>query len=256
MAMAFESPELTWLAPGQAFPEISLSWNENTPAPGLLAAGGSLDVATLCRAYSRGIFPWFSQGQPILWWCPDPRMVLTCSEFRLHPSFRKSLRQFRRHHDYEIRVDFAFEQVIQACASSPRHGQSGTWIVPGMISAYCALHEAGFAHSFETWMGGELVGGLYCVGIGKAVFGESMFSLRPQASKFALAALVAFCRRHGITQIDCQQQTKHLASLGARAMPREQFLDAVASGLTQQSPTWRFSPADWDDLNPLEPAPA
>ena len=183
-------------------------------------------------------------------------MVLTCSEFRLHPSFKKSLKKFRRHAEYEIRIDFAFEQVIRACASSARLGQSGTWIVPDMISAYCALHEAGFAHSVETWMHGELVGGLYCVGLGKSVFGESMFSLRPDASKTALAALVAFCRHHGISQIDCQQQTSHLASLGARAMPRQQFLEDVTNGLTQETPAWRFALEYWDRLNPLEPAPA
>lgn len=254
--MSSESPELTWLAPGQAFPEISMSWDTHTPAPGLLAAGGRLDVATLCSAYSLGIFPWFSHGQPILWWCPDPRMVLTCSDFRLHPSFRKALKKFRRHAECEIRIDFAFEQVVRACASSARQGQSGTWIVPDMISAYCALHEAGFAHSVETWIHGELVGGLYCVGLGKSVFGESMFSLRPEASKFALAALVAFCRHHAITQIDCQQQTRHLASLGARAMPRRQFLEGVACGLAQPAPAWRFAHPYWDELNPLEPAPA
>lgn len=254
--MSLQSPELTWLAPGQAFPEISSSWHANSPAPGLLAAGGALDVDTLCSAYCRGIFPWFSHGQPILWWCPDPRMVLTCSEFRLHPSFKKSLKKFRRHVEYEIRIDFAFEQVIRACASSVRHGQSGTWILPEMITAYCALHEAGFAHSVETWMHGELVGALYCVGLGKSVFGESMFSLRPEASKIALAALVAFCRHHGIGQIDCQQQTRHLASLGARAMPRQQFLEGVSSTLTQKAPDWRFAPLYWNELIPPEPAPA
>ena len=245
---------LTWLAPGQDFPAADQSWGEDSPAPGLLAAGGVLDVATLCRAYAQGIFPWFSKGQPILWWSPDPRMVLQVEEFRLHPSFRKTLRKFRKAPECEIRFDSAFEQVINACATSTRAGQASTWILPEMVSAYCALHHAGFAHSVETWVQGRLVGALYCVALGKSVFGESMFSEASEASKIALAALVCFCRHHGIRQIDCQQNTRHLASLGAREMARDLFVQQVAAGLTQPAPDWHFETLYWDEL--LHPTPA
>ena len=239
---------LSWLAPGQDFPSVSEAWNEESPAPGLLAAGGVLDVDTLRRAYSQGIFPWFSQGQPILWWSPDPRMVLDVNAFRLQPSFRKTLGKFRKTPGCEIRFDSAFEQVIEACAASRRAGQTGTWIVPDMIGAYRALHRAGFAHSVETWVDGQLVGGLYCVALGKSVFGESMFSHAPNASKIALAALVGFCLHHAIVQIDCQQNTLHLASLGAREISRDLFMNRVAAGLAQAAPVWQFDPLYWSGL--------
>lgn len=223
--------------------------------PGLLAAGSRLDVEMLCQAYQRGIFPWFSEGQPVLWWSPDPRMVLDVSQFRLHRSLRKTLQKFRHAPNCEIRFDTAFEQVIQACASSPRDGQAGTWILPPMVRAYGALHRAGLAHSVEVWIDGQLVGGLYCVALGKAVFGESMFSRQAGDSKIALAALVGFCRHHGIGQIDCQQNTRHLASLGAREVPRADFLAQVAQGLTQPPPEWRFQPLYWHDILPSTPDP-
>jgi leucyl/phenylalanyl-tRNA--protein transferase len=152
--------QLPWLAPGEPFPDPSQAWDESQPAPGLLAAGGALDVATLQRAYARGIFPWFSEGQPVLWWSTDPRMVLFTDEFRLHRSLRKSLTRFRAAPRCEVRIDSAFEQVIRACAGSPRPGQSGTWIVPAIVDAYVAFHQAGHAHSVETWIDGELAGGL------------------------------------------------------------------------------------------------
>src|SRR3569832_2621543 len=184
---------LPWLDPGDPFPDPARAWDARQPAPGLLAAGGALDIDSLHRAYSSGIFPWFSEGQPILWWSTDPRMVLFPPEFRLHRSLRKTVARFADDPAAEVRFDSAFEDVIRACATSDRPGQSGTWIVPRMVRAYCAFHRAGFAHSVETWIDGRLAGGLYCVNIGGEVFGESMFPRVPEASKVALVAFVAFC---------------------------------------------------------------
>lgn len=246
--MPSQPPPLPWLVQGQDFPPANQAWDESSPAPGLLAAGGVLDVDTLDRAYSHGIFPWFSEGQPILWWSPNPRMVLDVFEFRLHTSFKKTLEKFRKTVNCEIRMDSAFEQVIEACSTSLREGQAGTWIVPDMIDAYVELHRAGRGHSVETWVNGKLAGGLYCVALGKAVFGESMFSRSTDASKIALAALVAFCRHHGIRQIDCQQNTRHLASLGAREIPRDLFVQRVVSGISQTAPVWRFDPLYWREI--------
>ncbi len=246
--------KLPWLDPGDPFPQASEAWDGSQPAPGLLAAGGSLDVETLLRAYAGGIFPWFSEGQPILWWSTDPRMVLFTAEFRLHRSLRKTLQKFVADPRCEIRFDTAFAQVIRACAASPRDGQSGTWIVPEMVRAYEALHDAGHAHSIETWIDGRLAGGLYCVALGKAVYGESMFTRVPDASKIALAALVAFCRAHGIPCIDCQQNTSHLASLGAREIPRGEFVAAVARRTKERGPQWKFEPVYWDELLLRKPA--
>jgi leucyl/phenylalanyl-tRNA--protein transferase len=248
--MSFVTPPLTWLEPGQDFPPVSQSWGADSSAPGLLAAGGVLNVDSLRRAYSHGIFPWFSEGQPILWWSPDPRMVLNPAQFKLHLSLQKSLQKFHRSTDCEIRIDTAFEEVIHACAASARKGQGGTWIVEEMIAAYGSLHRAGLAHSVETWRNGQLVGGLYCVALGGAVFGESMFSRTTDSSKIALAALVCFCRHHGIQQIDCQQNTKHLASLGAQEISREQFLVGVHAGILQASPMWTFDSLYWQEILP------
>lgn len=242
---------LPWLEPGAAFPPPVAAWDRSMPAPGLLAAGGALDVDTLQRAYGSGIFPWFSDGQPILWWSPDPRMVLRCAEFQLHRSLRKTLQRFVAARDAEVRIDSAFADVIRSCATHLRRQQDGTWIVPSMIDAYCALHAAGLAHSVETWIEGRLAGGLYCVSIGRAVFGESMFAHATDASKIALAALVAFGLEHGIDAIDCQQNTVHLASLGAREMPRERFLRIVRDAVAQPAPRWRFDPVYWNRLLPI-----
>jgi leucyl/phenylalanyl-tRNA--protein transferase len=222
-------------------------------APGLLAAGGTLGVTTLVQAYRQGIFPWFSQGQPNLWWSPDPRMVLLPSEFRLHRSLRKTLQQFRSRAHCEMRFDTAFAEVIHACASTRQGTTGGTWILPQMQRAYLALHRAGYAHSVETWVDGRLVGGLYCVSIGRSVFGESMFSLQTDASKIALAALAAFCRVQGIGLIDCQQNTRHLASLGAQEMPRARFLALSAAGLDSEPPHWEFQPLYWQAILPDQP---
>jgi leucyl/phenylalanyl-tRNA--protein transferase len=241
---------LPWLDPGDPFPDPARAWDANEPAPGLLAAGGALDVDSLHRAYSAGIFPWFSEGQPILWWSTDPRMVLMPAEFRLHRSLRKTIAHLIEDPSFEIRIDSAFEEVIRSCATSPRTGQAGTWIVPQMVRAYCAFHRAGFAHSVEAWVGGSLAGGLYCVNIGGALFGESMFTRTPDASKVALAALVAFCLEHGISVIDCQQNTQHLASMGAREVPRDSFVAQVAQSVKKASPPWRFDSIYWQRLLP------
>ena len=239
---------LPWLEAGEPFPAVSRAWGMTDPAPGLLAAGAALDVATLVQAYGQGIFPWYSEGQPTLWWSPDPRMTLDTQQFKLHRSLRKTLSHFLNNPACEIRFDTAFNDVINACACKPRDGQPGTWILPEMIAAYCALHAAGHAHSVETWVNGKLVGGLYCINLGGMVFGESMFADVTDASKLALCALVAFCRAHRIDMIDCQQNTGHLASLGAREISREVFTAHVAKTITQGAPGWQFDPVYWNQL--------
>lgn len=239
---------LPWLEPGEAFPPVESAWGTEDPAPGLLAAGGALDVPTLVAAYSQGIFPWFSAGQPILWWSTDPRMVLQTDAFRLHRSLRKTIQGLLREGRLAIRFDHHFEQVIRACAQTRRDGQSGTWILPEMVKAYVQLHRAGFAHSVETWIDGSLAGGLYVINLGGMVFGESMFSRQSNASKIALASLVAFCRAKGLPLIDCQQDTAHLASLGGSVMPRQVFVGEVAKGLEHPAPVWQFEPAYWQKL--------
>ncbi len=252
--MSGDPPVLTWLEFGDTFPAVHHAWGANSDAPGLLCAGGDLSTDTLQRAYRSGVFPWFSAGQPVLWWSPDPRMVLRPTEFRLHPSLKKRLKKFIQSPHHDIRVDSAFEEVIKACADSARQGQSGTWIVPTMVQAYVALHQAGVAHSVETWVDGELAGGLYFVAIGRAVFGESMFHRQTDASKIALAALVAMCRQFGIDQVDCQQNTRHLASMGAAEMPRALFVERVATAAAEPNPDWTFSPLYWNCLMAPQPA--
>lgn len=241
---------LPWLEPGQPFPPVESAWGACDPAPGLLAAGGVLDVPTLVAAYSAGIFPWYSTGQPVLWWSTDPRMTLVPTEFRLHRSLRKKLQTLLRGGRLEVRMDHDFERVIRACASAPREGQSGTWILPSMVQAYVALHRASLAHSVETWIDGELAGGLYCVNLGAMVFGESMFSRRSDASKIALAALVAFALAHDLPLIDCQQETAHLASMGAQPLPRAAFCRQLRQALQHPGPAWHFEPVYWNQLLP------
>ncbi|SFE32777.1 leucyl/phenylalanyl-tRNA--protein transferase [Paracidovorax wautersii] len=246
-------PTLPWLEPEDPFPAAASAWDHRSPAPGLLAAGGLLDVPHLSAAYQQGIFPWYSAGQPTLWWSPDPRMVLHVAEFRLHRSLRKTLQRFRTTPVHEVCVDRDFSAVIHACALTPRDGQSGTWILPEMVRAYEALHEAGHAHSVETWMDGRLAGGLYCVAFGRAVFGESMFAHATDASKIALSALVALCRAQGAERIDCQQNTRHLASLGAREIPRSAFIDHVGRARQEPPMQWAFQPLYWSELLPDTP---
>jgi leucyl/phenylalanyl-tRNA--protein transferase len=239
-----------WLLAGEKFPAPHDAWGATEAAPGLLAAGGTLDVNSLMQAYSAGIFPWFSLGQPIFWWSPNPRMVLQTQDFKLHRSLKKTLQRFRDAPRCSVTFDRAFEQVITACANAPRDGQAGTWIVPEMIAAYSNLHQAGHAHSVETWVNGKLVGGLYCVNLGGMVFGESMFAQQTDASKIALSALVAFCKATDIRMIDCQQNTQHLSSFGAHEISREAFNAHVNQQTSQATPKWVFEAHHWDEILP------
>ena len=247
---------LNWIDDDAALPPTRLALGPDSPAPGLLAAGGSLSPARLEEAYRHGVFPWFSDDQPVLWWSPDPRMVLPVARFCVSRSLAKTLRRFAADPACEIRIDSDFARVIDACAHTPRDGQDGTWIVPQMVTAYRAWHRLARVHSVETWRDGRLVGGLYCVAIGRMVFGESMFAWQTDASKIALAALVAFCRAHGVELIDCQQNTAHLASLGAHEMPRSRFERHVAraSGASDIAP-WSYDGSMWLQLEALRPAP-
>ena len=233
-------PELPILRAQDPFPPVAQAWGAEHGAAGLLAVGKDLSLPSLQSAYAQGIFPWFGEGEPILWWSPDPRMVLPVADFKLHPSLKRRLKQFVRRPSCEIRVDHDFAAVVAACASSPRAGQAGTWIVPAMQAAYLDLHRAGLAHSIEAWVDGQLAGGLYCSAMGQAVFGESMFARATDASKIALAALVAFCAAQGIARIDCQQNTRHLASLGAAPLPRSLFVQQVALAVQKPAPVWQF----------------
>ncbi len=206
---------IPWLDGDAPFPPLTSARKEPN---GLLAVGGDLTPRRLLEAYRRGIFPWFSEGDPILWWSPDPRMVLIPAELKISRSLAKSLRNRR----FEVRFDSDFASVIRACAA-PRDGQPGTWITPEMRNAYLHLHRLGYAHSVETWIDGELAGGLYGVAMGAAFFGESMFSRARDASKIALVHLVRKLEADGYGMIDCQMRTEHLASLGAREIPRARF---------------------------------
>lgn len=234
------SIQLPFLQPGEAFPDVETAQGEHSPTPGLLAVGGDLSLATLERAYSQGIFPWNSEWQPTLWWSPDPRMVLRVAHFRIHRSFRRTLRQFIADTHCNVRMNTAFEQVLHGCAFSTRKGQDGTWLTDDMLDACQRMHHAGYSHTVETWADGKLIGGLYLTCIGHAVYGESMFSTRSNASKIALAALVCFCTLNGIAWIDCQQQTDHLHSLGAREVPRQQFSHWVAEAVRQPALHWQM----------------
>ena len=214
------------------FPEPSLAGED-----GLLAAGGTLDTEVLLEAYSRGIFPWYSEGSPILWWSPDPRMVLYPENYKVSKSFAQTL----RNREFEIRMDSSFQDVISHCASQPRAGQEGTWITDDMIGAYIRLHNDGYAHSIETWKQGSLVGGLYGISLGSSFFGESMFHLERDASKLAFYHLVEFARRHKFQFIDAQQSTPHLKSLGAEEIPRKDFLELLEKAMEQESLTGSWS---------------
>ena len=240
-----DHPPLIYLGPHDLLPPPETAWDQSCGVPGLLAAGGGLSVARLREAYSKGCFPWFSDGQPVLWWSPDPRMVLQTDNFRFH----RSLRQWVKHHQPQIRIDTAFDEVIEHCAKASRPGQSGTWIVADMVQAYKNLHAAGNAHSVETWIDGKLCGGLYCVSLGRAVFGESMFSLVPNGSKTALAGLVAFCKANHISMIDCQQNTSHLALMGAAEISRADFLRQIQTTQSQAAVRWDFDPLYWSEFS-------
>ena len=240
---------LHWIDEHTPLPPTRFALGPDSDAPGLLAAGGRVTPRRLEEAYRLGAFPWYSAGQPVLWWSPDPRMVLLVDEFHVSHSLKKTLRRFRRTPGCELRFDSAFERVIRHCAALQRPGQEGTWIVPAIVQAYSAWHRAGFVHSAETWVDGELVGGLYFVNIGRMCFGESMFALHTDASKIALAGLVAACRARGIGLIDCQQNTGHLAALGGREMPRSVFEHRLAEALQASPPAdWTYDSSAWDLL--------
>ncbi|PXW86869.1 leucyl/phenylalanyl-tRNA--protein transferase [Nitrosomonas sp. Nm84] len=217
-----------------SFPSVESALREPN---GLLAAGGDLSPQRLLEAYSKGIFPWFNEDDPIFWWSPDPRMVLFPSELKISRSLRKTLDKDH----YQIRTDCSFSQVMHACAA-PRKGQAGTWIHPEMIAAYTALHEMGLAHCVETWVDGVLVGGLYGVALDKVFFGESMFSRVPDASKIAFVHLVKQLQYWGFGLIDCQVRTDHLATLGAREISRLEFSQKLETLITQFEPSshWNF----------------
>jgi leucyl/phenylalanyl-tRNA--protein transferase len=201
---------------------------------GLLAAGGDLSVPRLLQAYRHGVFPWYSAPEPILWWSPDPRMVLHCDELKVSRSLAKSV----RNKGYEVRIDTAFERVLAGCADR----EEGTWLGRSMRAAYLALHRAGYAHSFESWRTGELIGGLYGVAVGRMFFGESMFSRATDASKVALVALVEELKARAFPLIDCQMHTPLLASLGGREIPRRAFLRALSPLVNYPEPPGRWRP--------------
>jgi leucyl/phenylalanyl-tRNA--protein transferase len=225
---------IAWLQrtdPPTALPPTSRALCEPN---GLLAVGGALSPEWLIHAYRRGVFPWYSAEQPILWWAPDPRAVLLPGEFHVSRSLARSIAR----RGYETRFNTAFEEVIEACAGL-RHGMPGTWITREMHEAYVLLHRRGLAHSFETWQEGRLVGGLYGVGLGRVFFGESMFTRATDASKVALARLVAECVTRNVPLIDCQMPSPHLASLGSRNIPRWDFEARLAELVDSRVPVWR-----------------
>ena len=231
---------IPWLDTDTPFPDVSQALTSE--APGLLAAGADLSPKRLLMAYRNGIFPWFSEGQPILWWSTDPRMVLMTEQFRISDSLKKTLRKVARDMDnggrWQVRFDSAFEDVMRACAA-PRRDGPGTWISEEIIDGYTGLHKLGYAHSSEVWLDGQLVGGAYGVSIGRMFYGESMFARVTDGSKIALAYLVRFLRQHGVEMIDCQQETGHLASLGAAPISRARFLAHLRNNIElPQIPAW------------------
>ena len=225
---------IPWLETHTPFPDVSEALTMD--APGLLAAGADLSPERLLAAYQRGIFPWFSEGQPILWWSTDPRMVLQTANFKVSDSLRKALRRVERSMAeggrWQVKFDTAFDAVMRACAA-PRKDGPGTWISDDIVKGYTGLHQLGYAHSSELWLDGELVGGAYGVCIGKMFYGESMFARVTDGSKIALSYLVDFLRSEGVTMIDCQQETAHLASLGAAPIARSQFLAHLKTAIGQ-----------------------
>ncbi|WP_138858336.1 leucyl/phenylalanyl-tRNA--protein transferase [Inhella inkyongensis] len=232
-----------------AFPDPREALGPESEAPGLLAVGGDLRAERLIEAYRHGVFPWYGPGQPILWWCLQPRMVLKTADFKLHPSLRKTLKKTLRSPDHELRVNHDPAAVIRACAETARAGQAGTWILPEMQDAYIELARRGVVQSFETWHQGQLVGGLYGLRLGRMFFGESMFARQKDASKLALCHLIALCRRDSIPWIDCQQNTRHLASLGAAEVGLTEFLQHLRQTVdTEAPPPWTYDSQAWTHL--------
>jgi len=237
--------------PGAAFPPAGRALREPN---GLLAMGGDLSPERLLNAYRHGIFPWYSAGEPILWWCPDPRMVFDTDTFALPSRLRRRLRGSA----WQVRADTAFEQVIAACATRPRPGQDGTWITQEMRAAYLQLHRLGHAHSVEVFDGAQLVGGIYGVAVGRMFFGESMFSAQSGGSKVALAGLARILSTWGWPLIDAQVENPHLVSLGARRLPRAAFLAEVARWAeTPGLPgSWALRVAPFPSARLADPDPA
>ncbi|MBN2893580.1 MAG: leucyl/phenylalanyl-tRNA--protein transferase [Bacteroidales bacterium] len=196
---------------------------EEATEDGIVAIGGRLNTEWLIEAYSRGIFPWFNEGEPIMWWSPDPRAVMKPSEVKVH----KSMNSYFNQKKYQLKIDSAFEKVIGYCSNVPREGQDGTWINSSMIDNYIKLHNKGFTHSFETWENDILVGGLYGISLGKAFFGESMFSLKTNASKFAFISMCRILEKNEFNLIDCQVHTNHIESMGCKMISRKEFLKLV-----------------------------
>ena len=227
---------IPWLDADTPFPPVETALTEEQGAAGLLAAGADLSPRRLLQAYRNGIFPWFSEGQPILWWSTDPRMVLPTDDFVISASLKKTLKKvdasMADSGRWQVRFDTAFADVMRACAA-PRDGVPGTWITDDIIAGYSGLHALGHAHSAELWCDGELVGGAYGVAIGRMFFGESMFARVTDGSKIALAYLVHFLRANGVSLIDCQQETRHLASLGASPIDRAAFMAHVRQAVRQ-----------------------
>jgi len=247
---------IPWLKPDSPLPPTASALGPDTDAPGLLAAGRGLSIPRLRDAYAHGVFPWYGPGRPVLWWSPDPRMLLRTANLNVTRSLRKTLRRFLHTPGCEVRFDHDTPRVMRCCAETPRAGQDGTWIVPEMLEAYAAWSRYGDVHSVETWIDGELAGGLYGVNLGRMMFGESMFSHRTDASKIALAALVAFCRANAMPVIDCQQATGHLSSLGAAPVPRADFEREIAPLVAHSpAPVWAYDLRIWTTLG-LETGPA
>ena len=231
---------IPWLDDWANFPDVASALEEPN---GLVAAGGALTPEWLLAAYQRGIFPWFNEDEPILWWSPDPRLVLFPDEIRIHRSLRRVLRQ----HRFEVRIDSDFPAVVAACAK-PREPDSGTWILPAMQVAYCRMFELGYAHSVECWREGRLVGGLYGMALGRVFFGESMFSLETDASKVALVHLARLLAANDFAVIDCQMSTAHLLSMGAQEIPRNEFCAGLKRWVTSTEPHRQWPAAasiDW-----------
>lgn len=239
-------PPLAWVGPQDDFPPGHQAWTDEQGANGLLAVGSSLSTELLIRAYRRGIFPWSSSAEPVLWWTPDPRMVLRVEDFRCHRSIRQAAKQFART-GLALRFNQDFEQVMLACAE-PRREEAGTWITPPVQQAYLGLHELGLAHCVGLYQGQRLLAGLYFVNLGAMVFGESMFTRVSNGSKVCLAALVQACRQAGVVLIDCQQETSHLASLGASPITRTEFEQHLKQTVDVGRIHWPTSPFDWSTL--------
>jgi leucyl/phenylalanyl-tRNA--protein transferase len=231
---------IPWISTEEPFPD-SEHLDPDPEVPGLVAISEEIHPKQLLRAYRQGIFPWYSDGQPILWWSPNPRMVLKPKDFKISHSLKKLIKEVLLDQSWEVRVDHQFHETMLSCATQKRNGQNGTWITHAIMHSYGTLHQEGFAHSVEVFFQGQRVGGLYAVNIGDMVFGESMFSKKTDASKIALASLSAWCIAQDIEMIDCQQETTHLTSLGGKPIPRGEFLSHIQEKCSAKNPIWSFN---------------